>query len=95
MKKMYLLNAFSLQMLKDFPCNVTINEVNELPDGLESVVGHQDTANVLGVACNRVNVALEKGDTCYVAQLQGGRLPEGSTTLPDGFKFKFLKVTIG
>lgn len=48
-------------MLKDFPCNVTINEVNELPDGLESAVGHQDTANVLGVACNRVNVALEKG----------------------------------
>lgn len=95
MKKMYLLNAFSLQMLKDFPCNVTITEVDILPDGLESAVGHQDTANVLGVACNRVNVALEKGDTAYVAQLQGGRLPEGATTLPDGFTFKYLKVTVG
>lgn len=82
-------------MLKDFPCNVNISEVNELPVGLKSAVGHQDTANVLGVECNRVNVSLEKGDTAYVAQLQGGRLPEGSTTLPDGFKFKFLKVTVG
>jgi hypothetical protein len=26
--------------------------------------------------------------------LMGGRLPEGSTTLPDGFKFKFIKVDV-
>lgn len=30
----------------------------------------------------------------YVAQLQGGRLPEGATKLPDGFKFRFLLVHI-
>jgi hypothetical protein len=61
---------------------------------LVSAVGHADTAAVLGVQCNRVNVALEKGDTCFVAQLVGGRLPEGSTTLPEGFAFKFLEVNI-
>ena len=91
---MFLLNAFSLQMLKDFPCSVRIEEVDSLPEGLTSAIGHQDTANVLGVPMNRVNVSLSKGDVAYVAQLQGGRLPEGSTTLPEGFSFKYLKVTI-
>lgn len=91
---MYLLNAFSLQMLEDYPCEVRFTEVDSLPAGLESAVGHADTASVLGVAMNRVSVKLAKGDTAYVAQLVGGRLPEGSTTLPEGFSFKFLKVEV-
>lgn len=91
---MYLLNSFSIQMLAEFPANVTFEEVQELPQGLESAVGHQDTANVLGVKFNRCNVTLKKGDTAYVAQLMGGRLPEGATTLPEGYRFKFLKVTV-
>ena len=90
----YLLNAFSLQMLKDFPCECCYEEVSTLPQGLISAVGHQDTANVLGVQMNRINVSLSKGDVAYVAQLQGGRLPEGAVTLPEGFKFKFFKVTV-
>ena len=94
MNCIYLLNAFSLQMI-DVPSAVTFEEVDVLPDGLISAIGHQDTANVLGVPMNRVNVHLPKGSVAYVAQLQGGRLPEGATTLPDGFKFKFIKVTIG
>ena len=89
----YLLNAFSLQMV-DVPCNVKFTEVSKLPAGLTSAVGHQDTANVLGVEMNRINVHINKGETAYVAQLQGGRLPEGSTTLPDGFSFKFIKVEV-
>ena len=91
---MFLLNAFSLQMLQDFPATVRFEEVEKLPEGLESAIGHQDTANVLGVPCNRVNVTLKKGDIAFIAQLQGGRLPEGSTTLPEGFSFKFLKVIV-
>lgn len=91
---MFLLNAFSLQMLQDFPATVRFEEVEKIPEGLESAIGHQDTANVLGVPCNRVNVTLKKGDIAFVAQLQGGRLPEGSTTLPEGFSFKFLKVIV-
>ena len=90
---MYLLNAFSLQMV-DVPSVAKFEEVKSLPDGLTSAIGHQDTANVLGVEMNRVNVHLGKGDVAYVAQLQGGRLPEGATTLPEGFSFKFIKVTI-
>lgn len=94
MNCIYLLNAFSLQMI-DVPSVVSFTEVDELPAGLTSAIGHQDTANVLGVPMNRCNVHLANGATAYVAQLVGGRLPEGSTTLPDGFKFKFIKVVVG
>ena len=93
MNKVYLLNAFSLQMLEG-DATVQFTEVDSLPAGLTSAVGHQDTANVLGVEMNRVNVSLAQGDTAFVAQLQGGRLPEGSTTLPEGFSFKFIKVEV-
>lgn len=93
-KVVYLLNAFSLQMLSNFPSNVKFEEVAQLPDGLTSAVGHTDTAAVLGVDMNRVSVTLDRGDIAYIAQLTGGRLPEGSTTLPEGFKFKFIKVTV-
>jgi hypothetical protein len=93
MKEMFLLNAFSLQMLEG-DATVRFTEVDSLPAGLTSAVGHQDTANVLGVKMNRVSVTLKKGDVVFVAQLQGGRLPEGSTTLPDGFTFKFIKVEV-
>ena len=89
----FLLNAFSLQMV-DIPCDVSFTEVDTLPSGLVSAVGHKDTANVLGVEWNRANVHLGKGEVAYVAQLMGGRLPEGSTTLPKGFKFKFIKVEV-
>lgn len=90
---MYLLNAFSLQMV-DVPCKVIFTEVDELPSGLTSAIGHQDTANVLGVPMNRINVHLNAGDVAYIAQLQGGRLPEGTTKLPAGFGFKFIKIEV-
>ena len=93
MKDVYLLNAFSLQMLEG-DATVKFTEVPELPEGLTSAIGHADTAKVLGVEMNRVNVTLKKGDIAFVAQLQGGRLPEGSTTLPEGFTFKYVKVEV-
>lgn len=52
----FLANAFSLQMLKSFPCEIKVSEI--------------------------------------AFELVGGRLPEGSTTLPEGFSFKLLKVEI-
>jgi len=71
-----------------------VSPVASIPADAVSCVGHADTAAVLGVACNRVSISLDKGDELYVAQLVGGRLPEGSTTLPDGFHFNFVKVTL-
>lgn len=75
---------------------VSFEPIQALPplDTLVSAVGHPDTAAVLGVQPNRINVSLNKGDVAYVAQLVGGRLPEGATTLPEGFKFKYFKVTV-
>ena len=93
-RPVFLLNAFSLQMLEEYPTSVKFTEVNSLPEGLTSAVGHADTAAVLGVAMNRCNVKLHSGDVAYVAQLTGGRLPEGSTTLPEGFAFRYIKVEV-
>jgi hypothetical protein len=68
--------------------------------GFTSVVGHQDTANVLTtllgveVPMNRVSVRLEAGDVLYVAQVTGGRLPEGCTTLPQGMSLGFFRLTL-
>ena len=94
----YVSNAFSLAMLNG-NCNLSVEEISEevfdnVKDDCISCVGHEDTANILGVVFNRASITLEKGDVLFVAQLQGGRLPEGATKLPDGFKFKFLKVRV-
>lgn len=59
--------------------------VDVLPEDLTSAIGHQDTANVLGVQRNRINVRINKGDIACVAQLQGGRLPESSSEDRKGF----------
>ena len=108
-KKFYIANAFSLQMIP-INFNTTeveitergLWEMQELAENgcLVSAIGHTDTAAVvsseLGVdlPANRVNVSLKGGDTLYVAQLMGGRLPEGATTLPEGFKIRYIRVRI-
>jgi hypothetical protein len=101
--KMFIANAFSLQMLSKFPAHVDIEEIavaDVAKLDLESAIGHADTAAVLSnmlekdIKPNRVNVQLQPGDSIIVAQLMGGRLPEGATTLPEGFSFKFFKVTV-
>lgn len=94
MTKHFLMNA-SLQMVVE-DCSVKVEHIDNIPHDIElvSAIGHADTAACLGVECNRTNVVLKKGDIAFVAQLIGGRLPEGTTTLPEGFKFKFVKITI-
>lgn len=98
----FIANAFSIQMLNNLNATVSFKEINpaDIPRDVVSAIGHPDTAAVVGDALgitlkpDRVNVKLDKGDTLFVAQLMGGRLPEGATTLPDGFSFKFLRVTV-
>lgn len=99
----YLSNAFSLQMLDlKNPVIININPVSpsEIPNNAISAIGHVDTAAVVGdilgreVHANRMNLKLEKEDTLFVAQLTGGRLPEGATTLPEGFHLTFVRVTL-
>lgn len=92
----YVGNAFSLGMVpRELLGQVRLTPC-EAPstDGMVSCVGHADTAAVLGVPMNRISVTLQAGDVLYVAQLRGGRLPEGSTTLPEGFGFDWVRVTL-
>lgn len=90
-------NAFSIQMInwedRD-EVTIKIKKVSK-PDNLAdytSAVGHADTAAILGVQPNRINVKLTPETELLVAQIMGGRLPEGSTTLPEGFKMDFFEV---
>lgn len=100
MCKTYISNAFSLGMV---PQNLlervrlvpaSEGEIKENMPLAKSIVGHADTALVLGVEYNRESVTLEAGDVLYVAQLQGGRLPEGCKTLPEGFRFEWVRVSV-
>jgi hypothetical protein len=94
MSKTYIANAFSPAMLSALPATLRAEAVDDFPRDAISAVGHADTAAVLGVAHARINVSLEDGDVVYVAQLQGGRLPEGAHQLPAGFSFKFIKISV-
>jgi hypothetical protein len=92
----YISNAFSLGMVpRELLTTVRIAPC-ESPDvhACTSIVGHADTAAVLGVPFNRASVTLVSGDVLYVAQLQGGRLPEGCKALPEGASFAWVKVTV-
>ncbi len=107
MSKVLLLNAFSLQMLSRSDMEVYVQEVTSSwvaeqisTHGVDSAVGHADTARVLSamlnaeIAFDRKNVVLEPGDCAVVAQVTGGRLPEGCTALPEGTSIKFLHVCV-
>lgn len=97
----YLGNAFSLQMV-NFPTTINVEEVlpGEIPEDAISCIGHADTAAVVSgilgrdIPVNRTNIKLDKDDILYVAQLTGGRLPEGAKTLPDGYRLTFIKVSL-
>ena len=99
--KMYLGNAFSLQMVADnaIICKVEVAP-EEIPAEAESIIGHADTATVVSsilgrdIPCNRASVMLSDEDVLYVAQVVGGRLPEGATTIPDGMEIKFYRITV-
>lgn len=66
---------------------------------VRSAVGHADTANIISamvgaeVPMARVNVpVLQDGDVHFLALYQGPRLPEGSTTLPEGASLQFYRL---
>ena len=92
----YIGNAFSLGMVPRHLLAFVRLSACERPDtaDLVSCVGHADTAAVLGVQMARISVTLQPGDVLFVAQLRGGRLPEGCTTLPEGFGFDWVRVEI-
>lgn len=102
---MYLLNAFSANMLAAFPASVlfaeiSVEEARALAPSLTSAIGFPDAAAVFGtvlghpVAVNPVSVSLSVGDTAVLGQYRGPRLPTGATTLPAGATIQWLRVTV-
>ena len=102
---MLLLNAFSLNMVHSIGTmeweEVTTNDAKLfLSNGIESAVGHADTAAVfssalgMDVPCQRTTLSLRSGSEAIVGQYVGPRLPEGATTLPDGASIKWLHISI-
>ena len=103
---MIIANAFSIQMLPEMGAEVSFKAVSvemakaAISSGFVSAIGHADTAAVVSadlgvdVPSNRASIKLVQGDSLLVAQLVGGRLPEGATRLPDGFAIKYFMVDV-
>lgn len=73
------------------------------PENWVSAIGHADTAKILAgmLNCSRLETPnrislpanlLAEGNTLIACLYDGPRLPEGSTTLPDGARFRFALV---
>ena len=72
--------------------------IKEWGDNVKSVVGHADTARIMGsllkttVEANRVSYHFIPGDELLVGQYSGPRLEEGATSLPEGATIKWWHV---
>lgn len=101
----YLSNAFSLGMLpvpvSPIKILVTFVPPQMVPVEAVSVIGHADTARIVGkilgreIVENRKRVILVPGqDILYVAQYIGPRLEIGATELPSGAQLLFYRLDI-
>lgn len=101
---MFLLNAFSLNMLTS-NADISVRQVSldvarNLASVATSAVGHADTASVfsdvlgIDVPTNQVSVTLGDGEAALVGQYSGPRLAEGATSLPEGATIKWLLVGV-
>jgi hypothetical protein len=66
-----------------------------------SAVGHVDIAAIISTEMDmdiqmaRQNVTLSEDDILIIAQYSGPRLPEGTTTLPEGANIRWIVIAIG
>ena len=82
--------------------SVTIEQaqmlLKSIGDRYRCCIGHVDTAAIVGnqlgleLAANRETVNLAPHGVMLVAQYTGPRLPEGSTTLPEGASINYWIV---
>ena len=107
MKKLVIANAFSINMLSEFPnpvsirfTKISLNLAKQLSQDCEilSIVRHKDTAQVFSsvlekeVPHNRVNYTWNDDSILLVGQLKG-RLAEGTTTLPENALIEWYNIT--
>jgi len=105
MAKIKIINAFSLNMLEQFPTTIRIEEVSEEQVKnfeFQSYVGHLSTAELLSarlgkkIEFNRETLKLSAGDEILVAQLMGPRkeFKEMSKEEVEGYPIKYFLVRI-
>jgi hypothetical protein len=108
MKKLYIANAFSLNMLPDNAVNnlaivnISKSDVDSLirvpGQQIINAIGHPTTDVIIrnmltGLPIGeRLNVKINSGDSLIVAQYSGPRLPEGAVALPEGAGFKWYLI---
>jgi hypothetical protein len=105
-KETYLINAFSVNQLAQFPIQVHFEEITIdqakmiLSQGYISAVGHEQTALLyekqLGfeIPWQRIHIALSPGSSAVLGQYRGPRLTEAATSLPDNAHIQWYKVVI-
>lgn len=104
---MLVLNAFSFNMVSDFPMTVDAEEISIekvrhtlSEEGTESAVGHADTAAIFSAVIGmeipmvRRTVQLTYGDSAIIGQYSGPRLEEGCKVLPHGASIKWLLISL-
>ena len=95
----YICNALSLQMVTSKVgafqyCEISEEMFRTLSTGAESYVGHKDLAKILDVPYHRANLERQGGDVLYVAQLNNGRLKEGTQEIPSDLNMKYFQVIV-
>lgn len=67
---------------------------------VDSFIGHKETADIVSkmlgmeIPFQRRFAKLVPGEAAIIAQVKGGRLPEGATTLPEGMEIVFILVMV-
>lgn len=81
------------------PCADPVGYLKAFPDAeIISAVGHADTAILLGdilgikLEHNRINVKLDSAEKRLLVGQFNGRLPEGTTVLPEGATIEWWLV---
>ena len=89
MGKTYLVNTFSLNMIKEFPRGISVNKIDkewfclDLNAGeVVNAIGHDSTVHLINKLCgtnfekNRIEIKMSEGDSAVVIMISK-RLPEG------------------
>lgn len=83
------------EILKDM-----LEDGHSLCPYIKSYLGHADIASIVSadlefhLDVNRESLQLINGQRAILAQYRGPRLPEGTTTLPDGSTIEYYWLTV-
>lgn len=89
MGKTYLVNAFSLNMIEEFPVGISVNRIDKEwfcldlnANEVVNAIGHDSTVHLINLLCgtnfqkNRIEIKMSRGDSAVVIMISE-RLSEG------------------